>query len=62
MALWFLTSVSYDKIQENEAVKKVTEKYLFDSLTFSESEERTIEEPPPYISYISGEFTWTLVH
>lgn len=54
MAQWFETSVSFDKIQENGAVKKVTEKNLFDALSFTEAEARTIEEITPYIS---GEFT-----
>lgn len=54
MAQWFETSVSYDKVQENGAVKKVTEKNLFDALSFTEAESRTIEELTPYMS---GEFT-----
>lgn len=54
MALWFETAVCFDKIMENGAVKKVTEKNLFDSLSFAEAEARTIEELTPYIS---GEFT-----
>lgn len=54
MALWFETTVPFDKMMENGAVKKVTEKNLFDALSFTEAEERTIEELTPYIS---GEFT-----
>lgn len=54
MPLYFETSVSYDKMMENGTVKKVTEKFLFDSITFTEAESRTIEELTPYIS---GEFT-----
>lgn len=54
MALWFETTVSFDKMMENGAVKKGTEKNLFDALSFTEAEERTIEELTPYIS---GEFT-----
>lgn len=53
MALWFETTVSFDKMMENGAVKKGTEKNLFDALSFTEAEERTIEELTPYIS---GEF------
>lgn len=49
MALWFESSVAFDKIQENGAVKKVTEKNLFDALSFTEAEARTIEELTPYI-------------
>ena len=54
MAIWFESAVSYDKIMENGAVKKVTEKNLFDALSFTEAEARTIEELTPYIS---GEYT-----
>lgn len=54
MAIWFESAVSYDKIMENGTVKKVTEKNLFDALSFTEAEARTIEELTPYIS---GEFT-----
>lgn len=50
MAQWIESAVSYDKIQENGTVKKVTEKYLFDALSFTECEGRTIEELTPYIS------------
>ena len=54
MAIWFESAVSYDKMMENGTVKKVTEKNLFDALSFTEAEARTIEELTPYIS---GEFT-----
>lgn len=54
MAIWFESAVSYDKIMENGTVKKVTEKNLFDALSFTEAEARTIEELTPYIS---GEYT-----
>lgn len=54
MAQWIDSAVTFDKIQENGAVKKVTEKNLFDALSFTECEARTIEELTPYIS---GEFS-----
>lgn len=54
MAIWFETSVRYDKMSENGRVKKVTEKYLFDALSFTEAESRTIESLKPFIS---GDFT-----
>ncbi len=54
MAQLFETKIRYDKIQENGAVKKVTEAYLVDALTFTEAEARIIEEMTPYIS---GEFS-----
>ncbi len=54
MNTWFLCTIKYDKVQENGLQKKVSEKYLFDSLSFTESEGKCIEEIQPFIS---GEFT-----
>ena len=54
MHTWFEVSIKYQKIAENGMEKKTTEKYLFDSLSFTESEGRCIEEMTPFIS---GEFT-----
>ena len=51
---WFECKVSYEKVMENGAAKKVTEPYLVDALSFTEAEARIIEEMRPYIS---GEFT-----
>lgn len=53
MSNWFECKVRYDKVQENGAVKKVTEPYLVDALSFTEAEARITEEQTPYIS---GEF------
>lgn len=50
MALYFETAVRYDKMQDNGTVKKTTEKFLVDALSFAEAEERTVEERAPYIS------------
>ena len=58
MALWFECKVRYDKMQENGAVKKVTEPYLVDALSFTEAEARIIEEMKPFIS---GEFSISAV-
>lgn len=58
MALWFECKVRYDKMQENGAVKKVTEPYLVDVLSFTEAEARIIEEMKPFIS---GEFSISAV-
>lgn len=44
------TAARFDKIQENGTVKKVTEKFLVDALSFTEAEARTTEELTPYIS------------
>lgn len=51
---WFRVKVSFDKTMPNGIIKKVTEEYLFDSLSFTEAEARIIEELRPYIA---GEFT-----
>lgn len=51
---WFECKVSYEKLMENGAQKKVTEPYLVDALSFTEAEARITEEIKPYIS---GEFT-----
>ncbi len=51
---WFECKVRYEKTMENGMVKKVTEPYLVDALSFTEAEARIIEEMTPFIS---GEFT-----
>lgn len=58
MALWFECKVRFDKMMENGAVKKVTEPYLVDALSFTEAESRIIEQMKPYIS---GDFVVTAV-
>lgn len=40
MALYFETAVRYDKMGENGKVKKTTEKFLVDALSFAEAEAR----------------------
>lgn len=42
--------VRYDKVLENGAVKKVTELFLVDAMTFTEAESRMVQEIAPYIS------------
>lgn len=44
------TAARFNKMQENGAVKKVTEKFLVDALNFTEAEARTIKELQPYIN------------
>ena len=51
---WFEVKIRYSKIMENGLEKKVNEKYLFDSLSFTESEGRCIEE---MTAFISSDFT-----
>ncbi len=52
-ANWFECKIRYEKTMEDGLQKKVTEAYTVDALSFSEAEERIIEEMS---SYISGEF------
>lgn len=54
MKLYFECSVRYDKVQQNGSVKKVTEKYIVDALSFTEAEARIIAAITPYLS---GEFS-----
>ena len=54
MHTWFEVKIRYEKVMENGMQKKVTEPYLFDALSFTESEGKCIEEMTPFIS---GEFT-----
>ena len=51
---WFECKIRYEKTLETGMVKKVTEPYLVDALSFTEAEARIIEEMKPFIS---GEFT-----
>lgn len=38
MALWFECKVRFDKTMENGSIKKVTEAYLVDAVSFTEAE------------------------
>ena len=51
-ATWFECKIRYEKTMEDGSPKKVSEVYVVDALSFSEAEERIIEEMS---SYISGE-------
>lgn len=52
-AEWFECKIRYEKTMEDGMQKRVSENYVVDALSFSEAEERIIEEMS---SYISGEF------
>lgn len=58
MALWFECRVKYDKMQQNGQVKKITESYLLNALSFAEAEARIVDKMTPYIS---GDFTVSAV-
>ena len=53
---WFECKVRYDKTMETGLLKKVTETYVVEALSFTEAERRFIEEMRPLIS---GEFIVT---
>ncbi len=50
---WFEVKVKYEKIDERGAVKKVSEPYVLDAMTFTEAEARAVQELHPYLN---GEF------
>lgn len=52
-AEWFECKIRYEKTTEDGLQKKVTEAYTVDALSFTEAEQRILEEMS---SYISGEF------
>ena len=50
---YFKCAVRYDKTMETGLLKKVTENYLLEALSYTEAERRFIEEMTPFVS---GEF------
>ena len=52
-ANWFECRIAYEKIMEDGMQKKVKENYVIDALSFTEAEQRIMEEMS---SYISGAF------
>lgn len=58
MALYIETKIRFDKTMENGLIKRVTESYLVDALSFTEAEARIIEEMTPFIS---GDFSVSVV-
>ena len=50
---WFECKAKYERTMDDGKVKKVNEPYLVDALSFTEAEERIIEERK---HYMSGEF------
>ena len=53
---WFGTKIRYEKTQEDGSMKKVTEQYVVDALSFTEAEAAITEEMK---SYISGDYRIT---
>ena len=58
MNSWYECKVKFEKTLETGTQKKVTEAYLVDAMSFTEAENRIIEEMTPFIS---GEFEVTHV-
>ena len=50
MNKWYLCKVSYERQADEMGMKKVTESYLVDALSFTEAEERIIKEVTPFVS------------
>ncbi len=50
MGYWFECKIRYEKTLENGAIKKVTEPYLVDAMSFTEAEARIIEEMSPFMN------------
>lgn len=51
--IYFEAGVRYDKMMDNGVVKTVTELYIIDAVSFTETEARITKEMVPYIN---GEF------
>lgn len=49
-AIWFECKVRYTKTMEDGTQKKVTETYVVDALSFSEADNRIMEEMSHYVS------------
>ena len=49
-AIWFEAKIRYEKTMEDGCLKKVTETYVIDALSFGEAEKRILEEMASYVS------------
>lgn len=58
MPQYIETKLRYDKMNENGVIKKTTEAFLVDALSFTEAEARITEERAPFVS---GEFSVSAV-
>lgn len=50
MNYWFECKVSYERQADSMGMKKVSESYLVDALSFTEAEERITKEVRPFVS------------
>ena len=60
MNYWFECKVSYERQADSMGMKKVSESYLVDALSFTEAEERIIKEVSPFVSV--GELEVVNIH
>lgn len=49
-AVWFECKIRYEKTQEDGSLKKTTETYVVNALSFTEAEKRIMDEMSSYIS------------
>ena len=49
-SIWFEAKIRYEKTMEDGCLKKVTETYVIDALSFGEAEKRILEEMGSYVS------------
>ena len=50
MNKWYLCAVAYERQGDEMGLRKVSESYLVDALSFTEAEERIIKEVTPFVS------------
>ena len=55
MNYWFECKVSYERQADSMGMKKVSESYLVDALSFTEAEKRIIEEVTPFAAIGGGD-------
>lgn len=51
MNKWYLCTVAYERQGDEMGLRKVSESYLVDALSFTEAEERVIKEVTPLVSF-----------
>lgn len=56
--MYYECTVKYEQVQETGLIKKVSEKYLVEALSFTEAEKRIIDEMQ---QYANGEFDITAI-
>lgn len=49
-AIYYEVSIKFDKVQETGLMKKVTEKYLVNAISFTDAEKQAADYITPYVS------------